>query len=52
MSMTQVIATAIALLLGMALFAWVDREQPEELDDTEADRVKRYLADQDGDDEC
>jgi hypothetical protein len=51
MSMTQVIATAIALLLGLAVFSWVDREQPEDLEDTEADRVKRYLAERDGGDE-
>jgi hypothetical protein len=51
MSLTQIIATAIALLLGLAAFAWMDREQPEELEDTEADEVKRYLAEKDGGDE-
>ena len=46
MSIIQIVATAIAILLGLALFAYVDREHPEELDDTDADRARRYLADQ------
>jgi len=44
MSIIQIVATAIAILLGLALFAYVDREHPEELDDTEADKTRRYLA--------
>jgi hypothetical protein len=40
------------VVLGILLLAgWMDREQPEELDDTEESRAKRYLAERDGEDD-
>jgi hypothetical protein len=35
----------------MFIFAWTDREQPEDPEDTEESRAKRYLAEKDEDDD-
>ncbi len=51
MTVTQIVATAIALLIGLAIFAYADREQPEEPEDTEESRARRYLASMGDDDE-
>ena len=51
MNLTQIIATSIVVLIGLAIFTWADKQTPEEPDETEADRVRRYLAQKDGDEE-
>ena len=47
MTTIEIVATGVAVLLGLALFSWVDRDQPEDLEDTEEQKAKRYLASRD-----
>ena len=48
---TQAIVAAVAVVICMFIFAWTDREQPEDPEDTEESRAKRYLAEKDEDDD-
>ena len=36
------------VLIGLFIFSWTDREQPDEIEDTDDDEARRYLADKEG----
>ena len=49
MTSVQAIVAAVAVVICMFIFAWTDREQPEDPEDTEESRARRYKAEGDDD---
>jgi hypothetical protein len=49
--LTKILVISAAVLIGLIVFSWMDHEQPDDLEDTDDDETRRYLADKDGEDD-
>jgi nitrogen fixation-related uncharacterized protein len=49
--LTKILIISLAVLIGLIVFSWVDHEQPDDLEDTDDNEARRYLASKDGDDD-
>ena len=49
--MTKILIISLAVLIGLFVFSWVDHEHPDDIEDTDDDEARRYLASKDGEDD-